>query len=61
MSVYHGSVRVLSVVFLAIGVALTAATLTAGGGPLSVGFVLGLAFLAVGCARLWIANRTTGR
>jgi hypothetical protein len=32
-------------------------TLAAGGGPLSVGFVLGLAFLAVGGGRLWASSR----
>jgi len=33
------------------------ATLAAGGGPLSVGFVMGIAFLAVGAGRLWAASR----
>jgi hypothetical protein len=54
---YHGSVRVLSVVFLALGLALLATTLAAGGGPASVGVLLGVAFLAVGAARLWLAAR----
>ena len=59
--VYRGSVRVLSLIFLAIGAALIVTSLAAGGGPLSVGVVLGLAFGAVGGGRLWIANQTTGR
>jgi hypothetical protein len=54
---YPGSVRVLSVVFLALGLALLATTLAAGGGPASVGVLLGVAFLAVGAARLWLAAR----
>ncbi|HEY1284866.1 MAG TPA: hypothetical protein VGF04_02150 [Solirubrobacterales bacterium] len=54
---YHRSVRVLSVVFLALGLALLATTLAAGGGPASVGVLLGVAFLAVGAARLWLAAR----
>jgi hypothetical protein len=54
---YPGSVRVLSVVFLALGLTLLATTLAAGGGPASVGVLLGVAFLAVGAARLWLAAR----
>ena len=53
---YHGSIRALSLVFLALGVLLLARTLAAGGGPLSVGVLLGLAFLAVGIARLWLSG-----
>jgi hypothetical protein len=56
--VYQGSVRFLSVLFIALGVLILVSTLANGGGPLSVGFLLGLAFLAVGAGRLWIASRT---
>jgi hypothetical protein len=56
--IYHGSVRLLSLVFLALGVAILFSTLASGGGPLSVGTLLGVAFLAVGAGRLWIASRT---
>lgn len=55
--VYQGSVRALSVLFLALGAAILVRTLAAGGGPLSVGTLLGVAFLAVGAARLWAAAR----
>jgi hypothetical protein len=54
---YHGSVRVLSIVIAAIGAAILAATLAAGGGPLSAGFLMGLVFVAVGIGRLVIASR----
>ena len=54
---YHRSVRLLSFVFLAIGGVLLATTLAAGGGPASVGFLMGIAFLAVGAGRLWLAAR----
>jgi hypothetical protein len=54
---YQRSVRVLSLVFLALGLALLATTLASGGGPASVGVLLGVAFLAVGAARLWLADR----
>jgi len=56
--VYRGSVRALSLAFLVIGLVVLVRTLVSGGGPFSVGFFLGLAFLAVGAGRLWIASRT---
>lgn len=56
--IYRGSVRVFSLVFVVLGLALLVSTLANGGGPLSVGVLLGVAFLAVGAGRLWIASRT---
>jgi len=56
-SAYHGSVRALSVVFLALGLAILATTLANGGGPLSVGVLIGIAFLGVGVGRLWLSSR----
>ncbi len=55
---YQGAVRAFSAVFVAIGVLLLITTLANGGGPLSVGFLLGLAFVLVGALRLWLATRT---
>lgn len=55
--IYHGSVRALAVVFVLIGAAMLAVTLLNGGGPLSLGVLLGAAFVAVGAGRLWVANR----
>ena len=55
--IYSGSVRAFSVVFLILGAVILVATLAAGGGPLSVGVVLGVAFLAVGGVRLWASAR----
>jgi hypothetical protein len=54
---YRGSVRLLSLLFLGLGLAIVAITLANGGGPLSVGFLMGIVFLAVGAGRLWIASR----
>jgi hypothetical protein len=54
---YHRSIRVLSLVFVALGLVLPIITLANGGGPASVGVFLGLAFLAVGAGRLWLAAR----
>jgi hypothetical protein len=56
--VYHGAIKVSSVAFAIIGVLLLVVTLANGGGPASIGFVLGILFLAVGIGRLWIASRT---
>lgn len=55
--IYRGSVRALSLVFCALGLAILISTLARGGGVLSVGVVLGLIFVAVGAGRLWIASR----
>jgi hypothetical protein len=56
--IYNGTVRAFSFVFIALGVLILATTLIAGGGPLSTGVVLGIAFLGVGVGRLWISSRT---
>jgi hypothetical protein len=55
---YQGAIRTFSAAFVAIGLLLLVVTLVNGGGPLSVGFLLGLAFLAVGALRLWLATRS---
>jgi hypothetical protein len=55
--IYHGSVRALSSLFLVVGMVLLVVTLANGGGPLSVGVLIGVAFTAVGAGRLWIASR----
>ena len=56
--IYRRSVQAFSLVFVVLGLVLLIVTLVSGGGPLSVGTLLGLAFLAVGAGRLWIASRT---
>ena len=55
--IYHGSIRAFSFLFVALGVVILATTLGAGGGPLSVGTLLGVIFVAIGAGRLWIATR----
>jgi hypothetical protein len=55
--IYRGSVRALSLVMLGLGIAILALTLVSGGGPLSLGILLGIAFVAVGAGRLWLASR----
>lgn len=56
--IYHGAVRGLSLVFIAIGLGVLIVTLANGGGPASVGVLMGVAFLAIGVGRLWIGTRT---
>ena len=55
--IYSGTVRALSVAFIAIGIALIAITLGEGGGPVSIGLLMGLGFIAVGAARLWLGSK----
>jgi len=55
--VYRGAVRAFSLTFVAIGLAVLVVTLANGGGPASLGFLMGLAFLLVGAGRLWLGSR----
>jgi hypothetical protein len=54
---YRGVVRGFSVALLAIGIAVLVVTLANGGGPASLGFLMGIAFAGVGGGRLWLASR----
>lgn len=54
---YSGAVRVFAATIVAFGVAMIAVTLARGGGPLSVGMVFGLCFVALGGARLYLSLR----
>ena len=56
---YFESARVLSVLLVLIGAALIISTLVRGGGPLALGLILGVAFVALGLARMKLA-RTFG-
>ena len=55
--VYKGAVRVFSLTFVAVGLVVLIVTLANGGGPASVGVLMGIAFLAVGVGRLWVGSR----
>ncbi len=55
--VYRGAVRGFSLAFVAIGLVVLVTTLANGGGPLSTGFLLGIAFVGVGGGRLWVNSR----
>ena len=51
---YRGGVRVFAALIIIFGVVILVSTLAHGGGPLSVGLLLGLGFIALGVARLWL-------
>ncbi|MBS1887657.1 MAG: hypothetical protein JSU06_10760 [Actinobacteria bacterium] len=54
---YHGAIRGFSLAFVVLGVLLLVVTLANGGGPASIGFLMGILFVAVGVGRYWIASR----
>jgi hypothetical protein len=55
--IYRGSVRAFSLVMVVLGIAILVSTLVGGGGPASLGVLLGVAFVAVGAGRLWLSAR----
>jgi hypothetical protein len=55
--IYRGSIRTLSLFFVVLGLVILIVTLANGGGPISVGVLMGIAFLAVGAGRLWVVSR----
>ena len=52
---YRRSVFLFGLVAIALGIALLAETAAAGGG--TVGYVLGVLFVALGCGRLYLLRR----
>ena len=48
---------VLSGLMVLIGLAMIVRTVSAGGGPLAVGMLMGLLFVAAGAGRLWAERR----
>lgn len=57
MNARSSSARVLALVMIVLGAAILVRTFTAGGGPLALGTVLGVLFLAAGGGRLYIESR----
>ncbi|HEX8754062.1 MAG TPA: hypothetical protein VF731_11670 [Solirubrobacterales bacterium] len=54
---YKATVRGFSLVFIGLGLAVLVVTLANGGGPASVGVLMGVIFVAVGVGRLWVNSR----
>jgi hypothetical protein len=48
---------VLSVLMMAVGVAMVVSTVSRGGGPIAVGVLVGVLFVAAGAARLYLQTR----
>jgi hypothetical protein len=44
-------------ILVVLGVAILARTIAGGGGPLAVGVLLGLLFVAAGAGRIWLERR----
>jgi hypothetical protein len=56
--VYRGGTFVLSILMIVVGVALLVSTVVRGGGPLAIGILFGVLFMAAGGARLYLLRRT---
>jgi len=55
--VHRGATLVLSAAMVVIGIAILVRTFSAGGGPLALGTVLGVLFVAAGGGRLYFTWR----
>jgi hypothetical protein len=54
---YQLAVRIFSVVIIGFGLLMLVLTVARGGGPLAVGVLFGLLFIALGSARLYLSMR----
>jgi hypothetical protein len=54
---YQLAVRIFSVVIIGFGLLMLVLTLSRGGGPLAVGVLFGLLFIALGSGRLYLSMR----
>jgi hypothetical protein len=54
---YQLAVRTFSVVIIGFGLVILGLTLARGGGPLAVGVLFGLLFVALGSGRLYLSMR----
>ena len=60
-NLHRASTRVLSVVLVALGIAMIVSTLVRGGGATALGLLLGVLFIAAGLGRLYVLTQTRGR
>ncbi len=54
---HRRSTTAMSVVMVVLGVAMLASTLARGGGPLALGVLLGVLFIAAGAGRLHVGRQ----
>jgi hypothetical protein len=59
-NLHRSSTRVLSALMLVLGLAMLVSTLSRGGGPASIGVVMGLLFTLAGGGRLYVSLRSGG-
>jgi hypothetical protein len=55
--VYRAVTRLFAVIIVGFGVAILAVTLANGGGPTSLGLLIGLLFVGLGIGRLYLSLR----
>jgi hypothetical protein len=55
--VHRATTRLLSLAMLVLGLAMIVRAVSGGGGPLAVGVIFGVLFIAAGVGRLWVAAR----
>jgi hypothetical protein len=53
----HATTQVLSAAMVLIGIAIVVRTIAAGGGPLALGLLVGVLFIAAGAGRLYAERR----
>jgi hypothetical protein len=56
-NVHRTTTRVMSTLMVILGVAMIGSTIARGGGPLALGILLGVLFVAAGLGRLYVAGR----
>lgn len=54
---YDRSVRAFSLVYVVIGAVILVMTVIRGGGPISVGFLIGAAFIGLGLGRYFVQRK----
>jgi hypothetical protein len=54
---YNGAVRIFAALIVVFGVVILGVTLANGGGPVATGTLLGVGFVVLGTARLWLSFR----
>lgn len=57
---YGLSIKAISVFFVVVGLVILGITLVNGGGPISVGVLIGLAFVGIGIARWRLQSSISG-
>ena len=57
---HRRATRVLSAAMVVVGVALIVRTVSAGGGSLAIGLLLGVLFILAGAGRLWVSSEREG-